>query len=264
MPYATNPDDGVRIYYEVDGDGSPILVHHGFTGSGRSFRSYGIGDPLRDDHQLIWADARGHGQSDKPHAADAYGLSQRAVDMVAVLDALDIRQAHFFGYSTGGTVGYGLAKYVPDRFSSFVIGGTLPFPKPPGLFDGMIEWFRTIDELGLAEYEADHRPLPAFQRSIIENNDLKALIADRQASSQFDDLSADLPSVTVPTLLFVGSEDTVQPNLQEETKRAASLMPNGEFLLVEGVDHMGLLGDLDFLMSRVKAFLQRVEADAVE
>jgi pimeloyl-ACP methyl ester carboxylesterase len=61
----------------------------------------GYVEALRPDYQLILVDARGHGASDKPHEPAAYALSLRVSDIVAVLDALHLSTAHFWGYSMG-------------------------------------------------------------------------------------------------------------------------------------------------------------------
>jgi pimeloyl-ACP methyl ester carboxylesterase len=109
MPYATN--GAIRIYYQLEGEGVPLILHHGSFASGSDWRDSAYSDALKRDHQLIMIDARGHGSSDKPHDPAAYDMASRVSDVVSVLDALEIRRAHFFGYSMGGWIGFGMAKY---------------------------------------------------------------------------------------------------------------------------------------------------------
>src|SRR5688500_7872208 len=71
MPYATT--DGLRIQYEVTGNGEPLVLYHGLTGSGERWRDTGYVTGLADAYRLILIDARGHGGSDKPHVQVAYG-----------------------------------------------------------------------------------------------------------------------------------------------------------------------------------------------
>src|SRR5215470_19323943 len=113
MPYAVN--QGVRIHYRVEGNGPPLVLQHGYTWSMAGWSRYGYLDALRAHHRLILVDSRGHGDSDKPHDPAAYELSLRVGDIVAVLDALDMPAASFWGYSMGGWYGFGLAKYAPER-----------------------------------------------------------------------------------------------------------------------------------------------------
>src|SRR5262245_8441026 len=127
MPYARN--GGVRIHYEVDGHGPPLVLQHGFTHSLKRWYMHGYVDTLRHDYQLVLVDARGHGGSDKPHDPDAYGLTAGVGDVVAVLDDLHLDRATFWGYSMGGRIGFGLAKYAPERITTFVIGGQHPYER---------------------------------------------------------------------------------------------------------------------------------------
>src|SRR5262245_39169739 len=99
MPYASN--QGVRIYYEVEGDGPPLILQHGSACSSAEWREMGYRDILRRDYQLILIDARGHGASEKPHDPAAYALPLRVADVTTVLDALALHHAHYFGYSMG-------------------------------------------------------------------------------------------------------------------------------------------------------------------
>jgi pimeloyl-ACP methyl ester carboxylesterase len=115
MPSANN--HGVRIHYEVEGAGPPLILHHGTFMSGADWRDFGYTDALKHDHQLILMDARGHGASDKPHDPAAYEIVALVGDVTAVLDDLHIRRADFFGYSMGGWIGFGCAKHIARQLS---------------------------------------------------------------------------------------------------------------------------------------------------
>lgn len=100
MPYADN--NGVRIHYKVEGEGRPLVLQHGSTSSIQAWYQNGYVEPLKPHYQLILVDARGHGDSDKPHDRALYALPLRVSDIVAVLDDLNIQKAHYWGYSMGG------------------------------------------------------------------------------------------------------------------------------------------------------------------
>src|SRR5260370_38821394 len=99
MPYADNGN--VRIHYQVEGEGPALVLQHGFTESVTDWYEAGYVEALRPDYRLILIDARGHGASDKPRDPDAYVLNRRVADVVAVLDALDIAKALFWGLLDG-------------------------------------------------------------------------------------------------------------------------------------------------------------------
>ena len=115
MPYADH--DGVRIHYHVEGSGPPLVLHHGYSGSLRHWRMNGYVDALRDEYQLIAVDARGHGESDKPHNVADYALATRSADVLQILDDLGIERALYCGFSMGGNVAYGLLTMHPERIA---------------------------------------------------------------------------------------------------------------------------------------------------
>src|SRR5688500_2280915 len=111
MPYATG--SGVRIHYEIEGQGPPLVIHPGFVSSLADWYAPGYVDALKGQFRLVLIDPRGQGASDKPHDPAMYGDAQRVADVLAVLDAERIARAHFLGYSMGGRVGYDLGLQAP-------------------------------------------------------------------------------------------------------------------------------------------------------
>ena len=125
MPYADN--QGIRIHYQIEGEGPPLVLQHGFTQSVRDWYLAGYVDALKPAYQLILIDARGHGGSEKPHDRAAYTWPIPVYDVLAVLDHLHLPCVHFWGYSMGGEIAYGLAKYAPERVGALLIGGSHPY-----------------------------------------------------------------------------------------------------------------------------------------
>ncbi len=119
MPFVDNND--VKIRYEVDGEGPPLVLMHGTTSRAEVWRRSGVVDALKSSYRLILIDARGHGESDKPDLPSAYLPEPKANDVTAVLDQLDIGSAHFLGYSMGGRLGFDLCLIAPERLRSDVV-----------------------------------------------------------------------------------------------------------------------------------------------
>ena len=84
MPYADN--DGIRIHYHIEGAGPPLVFQHGFSGSLVDWYANSYVEPLKAGHELVLIDARGHGQSDKPHDPAAYNdIGAGVNDVVSAL-----------------------------------------------------------------------------------------------------------------------------------------------------------------------------------
>lgn len=121
MPWSTSRNN--LIHYSVEGSGPPVILLHGLLSNAKSWKRWGFVDALADRYRVACVDSLGHGLSDKPSDATIYGLEGRARDVVAVMDDLGVEKAHVMGYSMGGWLSVGVAKYHPDRLSSLIVGG---------------------------------------------------------------------------------------------------------------------------------------------
>jgi pimeloyl-ACP methyl ester carboxylesterase len=112
----------VRVHYEVEGEGPPLVIQHGFTDSIQTWYELGYVDALKLEYQLILVDARGHGASDKPHQPESYKSGCNAANVVSVLADLGISRAHFFGYSMGAWTAFAMAQYAATHVRALIIG----------------------------------------------------------------------------------------------------------------------------------------------
>src|SRR5262249_6858112 len=128
MPYATAAD-GVRLYYETLGSGSPLLLVSGQASDHTLWD--GVRDDFAGEHRVIVFDLRGTGQSDKPEEPP-YTTHGFAQDAIAILDELGIARAHAYGVSMGGRVCQWLGIDFPDRLRPLVLGR-----RPPGTAHGV-------------------------------------------------------------------------------------------------------------------------------
>jgi pimeloyl-ACP methyl ester carboxylesterase len=259
MPYATN--DGVRIYYEREGHGPPIVFHHGFgraleewRGPGFEAREYDTA--LRDEYELILIDARGHGQSDKPHHPDDYAFDKRVADVTAVLDHAGVERPVFWGYSMGGGVGYAVLRYAPERFRAVVIGGAQPYRGDPTRLLARAETLRQRGVEGeVAELEqAAGRPFPEPLRTQLLSNDNEALAALDIAAANAPDFSEALANAPIPVLVYCGERDTVYA----DAHRAAAGLAHVTFIGIPDAGHLLGGGHLTFLAAHGRPFLTRV------
>jgi len=246
MPFVDNR--GVRIHYEVVGEGSPLVIEHGFSDSIETWYECGYVDALKATHRLILVDARGHGASDKPHVTSAYSKELQATDVVAVLDALETHRADYWGYSMGGRIGFALAQYAPRRFRCFVLGGAAGDGRSR-VGDGFRQ---AIRQGGIAAIPGLWKAaLPETLRARLLANDAEALEACRTDSLGFADV---LPTMTMPCLLYCGSADPIYP-IAEAT---VAEMPNTSFFTLPGLGHAEGLLRSELVLPRVTEFLDTV------
>ncbi len=233
MPYADN--NGVRIHYHVEGQGPPLIMQHGFSGSLHGWHDSGYVKPLKQEYTLILTDTRGHGLSDKPHDPKDFDMALKVGDVTAVLDDLNIDKAHYMGYSLGGRAGYGVAKYAPERFHSIIIGGMHPYGNKRGGGDtqSRIDLLKKGMEAYIAEAEAERGPMPPERRARMLASDPESLIASSIELRDFTGIEEVLPTMTMPCLLFMGEEDGLYP----DAKEAARHMPNVTFVSFPGLNH---------------------------
>ena len=251
MPYADN--GGVRIHFQVEGKGPALVLQHGFTESLVDWYEAGYVHALRSDYRLILIDARGHGLSDKPHHPDAYGLDRRVADVVAVLDALEIAKALFWGYSMGGWIGFGTAKYAQERFRALVIGGQHAYARS-------MEPLRQVVRRGIAEggeafvagMEEMFGPESAERKRRLLSADLEAYLALAQDRLGLEDI---LPTMPMPCCLYAGDMDSIYPKVEECSRH----IRGATFFSLPGWDHCEAYARSQLVLPRITKFLKTVD-----
>jgi pimeloyl-ACP methyl ester carboxylesterase len=126
--------DGVRIFFEVYGEGEPTVLFLP-TWSIIHSRTWKLQIPYLARHcRVVVFDGRGNGRSDRPEGAEAYAETEFAADALAVLDATDTERAFVVGFSLGGQRGLILAAEHPERVEGMAFIGptTALAARPPG------------------------------------------------------------------------------------------------------------------------------------
>jgi pimeloyl-ACP methyl ester carboxylesterase len=110
---------GFEMYYEVHGEGEPLVLLHGFTGTGRDWGLVFNMEALSRTYRLITPDMRGHGRSTNP--TGEFTHRQCALDVLALLDHLGIARCKAVGLSLGGNILLHIATRQPDRVEAMVL-----------------------------------------------------------------------------------------------------------------------------------------------
>ena len=255
MPFVDN--EGLKIYYEVEGEGAPLMLHHGLTSSHNSFKRNGYTEKLRKSYRLILIDARGHGKSDKPHEAKEYKLRNFVSDTVAVLNELGLEKSHFLGYSMGGSVGLGIGVYSPERFKSLMIGGwgmaETDSEEEVNRRKGFTDVLREGMDAVVAAMEGRGVDSSPERKKEILENDSEALVALSSVKEHVGFMDR-LPLVELPWLFYAGDQDY----LYERAKKTAEIIPNAQFVSLSGLDHSGASVHSELVLPHVLKFLASI------
>ena len=261
MPFATNPLDGCRSYYEdAGGEGPPVLFMYGLMDPVPAARALPLARRLEKHARIIYIDHRGHGRSDKPHEPGAYALETRVADVLAVIDDLGLERVHFVGMSWGARLGFALGEHAPERLHSLALNGNQPYAWDPdwhtvrtlntamaaareGGAEALLRWFE--DYIG--------RPLPRRERRWLLENDVAALDAAWCAALTEGAIAAGFSHWTTPCLIAAGDGD----EFHENARRAAAEIPTATFLSLPGHDHISALYEVDRLLPAVLRLIGR-------
>lgn len=259
MSYVDN--QGVEIYYEVVGDeGSPLVMQTGGGGDHEMWREGGYVDGLRDC-RLVLLDHRGHGRSGKPLGVEAHHVDRYVADVLAVLDALSIDRAAFWGYSAGTWTGYALAAAYPDRISALVASGVIS-PSDRDSLEGRAAAASDAAEVrsrGLGAVIADAQAeegmtFPRWFLRQMEETDREMFTLEVLGAAEWRGPWSLLPHITAPTLMLVGAlEDPDGDN-----PCAAALMPHARCVTFPALGHVGAYVRSDLALAEAVPFLREV------
>jgi pimeloyl-ACP methyl ester carboxylesterase len=258
MPFVEN--QGVRIYWDEQGKGSPILL---IMGLGYASCMWHRARPtLAERYRTLAFDNRGVGLSDVP--SGPYSIATMAADAAAVLDAAGVAAAHVFGVSMGGMIAQEFALQFPARTRSLILGCT----SPGGPFAIRAE-SKVIDILrirGMTPEQARTAILPYIydastrQSLIDEDVNLRrnwlptsvGYAAQLQAIRAWEAYSR-IAQITAPTLILHGRSDGLIP--AGNGKLIARRISSAKLLLPEHASHMFLTDQNIAALKEILAFL---------
>jgi pimeloyl-ACP methyl ester carboxylesterase len=229
------PVNGLRMYYEIIGDGKPAVFIHPVVSH------CGLIPGLTGNRQWIVMDLQGHGRTadiDRPMTCE-----QQADDIAALLKRLKIEQADFFGDSFGGTIAVMMAVRHPQLVRRVVShGGSLaPYPgtaadRPPADAD-FVKWQRE-------EYQKV-APDPK-QWPTLYDKATRSLFAWKGLSSD------KLKAIDAPVLIMCGDHDLIPVERCAEWSR---MIPNAQLAVIPDSSHFALFSEPGKLLPTVAAFL---------
>jgi 3-oxoadipate enol-lactonase len=259
MPYATV--NGVRLYYELEGDGQPVLLLHPI---GLDLTCWDAQVPaLVPCFRVLRVDLRGHGRSEVPPAP--YTLAGMAHDVHELLQKLETGPAHVMGLSLGGMVAQVLALEHPADVRSLVLADTVSTLSPEARA-AIVERGEAARRGGMAAVLDNTLArwfTPAFMQAPVVARCRERLLADNvegwagawQAISQVE-TQPRLAAVRVPALVITGEADLSSPPACAEAMAAA--IPGAQLHILPGAPHMAPLEQPGAFTAGVLPFLRSV------
>ncbi|WP_114936750.1 alpha/beta fold hydrolase [Mucilaginibacter endophyticus] len=228
-----NSFDGVKIYYEVKGDGFPVILVHGFSGTGEGWKKGQLyNDLLTAGYKVIILDQRGNGHSDKPHTDAGYANDAEAKDIMGLATSLGLKQYDIVGYSRGSIITSRV--FVLDRrVKKAVMGGMGDAYTNP-------EWPRRIHAYKALMGDTSFHDVDGMIK-YIRSNPFDELALAYQQKWQPSTSKQELAKVKIPVLLIDGTED--HDNGDEVALN--KLIPGSKLVHVPG-DHNSASRTADF------------------
>ena len=207
---------GLNLYYEIYGEGEPLLIIHGNGGSINNF-IYQI-PYFAKRYKVILADSRAQGKSaDK---GDSLSYEMMADDLNALLDTLQLKNCYVIGWSDGGINGLLLAMRHPDKVKKLAVTGANLWPDESAVDPFIYKWARN--------YYDSLKTLP-ITPNIKESIKLTHLLAFEPHIT-----TKQLQNIKCPTLVIGGDHDVILP---QHTMLIAQSIPNSYLWLLPNSGH---------------------------
>src|SRR3954468_20609138 len=225
--------DGVKIHYEVHGNGPTLLLTHGYSSTSAMWK--GQIEALSKHHKLVLWDMRGHGQSDYPGDPAAYSEALTVADIAALLDEVGAKNAIVGGLSLGGYMSLAFYRAHPDRVRALLIIDTGPGFKKD---DAREVWKKRAYDTGdrfdregseVLKYASRERSSVAHRHATGLAHAARGMLTQRDAR-----VIESLPDIKVPSLVVVGADDT--PFLAAADYMAAKI-PGAQKVVVPAAGH---------------------------
>lgn len=254
----------INMYYEVHGEGVPLVLIMGFTADHAPWEEQ---IPIYSkEYKVVVFDNRGVGQTDKPDIE--YTMRMMAADTVGLMDKLGIGEAHVAGLSMGGAIAQEVAINYPERVRSLVLHAT--WPKSDPYFARTLELLKMLvarephmsqvyqDILVFTPeyYNANQDRIRKMQEDTAKSeNPMPAYAVFRQADAIVNHNAEDrLYLIKAPTLITVGDQDIWTPLRFAKVLHAK--IPHSQLIIEKNAPHASLWEDPEGFAEMTLKFLR--------
>lgn len=242
--------DNLKIAYQVQGNGTPVVLLHGWGGEANSFKP--VFDHLSNSHQVYAIDLPGFGLSEIPHTA--WDATDYAKCLSGFFHKLNINRAHLIGHSYGGRISIVMASEEPQKVDKLILvdsAGIIP-PRTAKYYTKIYlsRIGKKIRKCGTAANKlADILARWAGSKDYQEAGPMKATLV----KSVNQDLRPLLPKIRASTLLIWGENDTDTPISYGKIMNQE--IPDSELIILKNAGHFSYLDQLPQFCNIVTNFL---------
>jgi pimeloyl-ACP methyl ester carboxylesterase len=241
----TVENDGARIWYAAYGSGQPVILLHGGMGNSGNW-GYQVPALVKSGYRTVVIDSRGHGRSTRDQRPYSYELM--ASDVMAVMDAVQFKQAALVGWSDGACTALILAAKAPERAAGvFFFGCNMD---PSGAKE--ITEFTPILRRCVSRHRQDYSRLSTTPDQFDAFAEAVGLMQRTQPNYSAEDLA----QIRVPITIVHSEQDEFIR--REHAEYLARSIPGAEFVYLEGVSHFAPLQRPVYFNAAVLAFLGKV------
>ncbi|MGZ3776153.1 MAG: alpha/beta fold hydrolase [Mucilaginibacter sp.] len=217
--------DRVRIYYEVKGNGYPVVLIHGFSGTSQGWKNGKLyNDLLSAGYKVIMMDLRGNGRSDKPHRDEAYANNAEAKDIMGLMRSLKVKSYDVVGYSRGSIIASSLM-VMDKKVNRTVMGGMGDAYTNP-------EWPRRIHAYKALMGDTSFHDVDGMI-NYIHSQHFDIIPLALQQKYQPSTSPKELARIKKPVLILRGTEDKEENNSETALQK---MIPGSKLVYVPG-DH---------------------------
>ena len=254
----------VDLAYDCTGDGFPLVLVHGYTGSSLDWS--GVVEALATERQVVTFDHRGHGESPNTGDAATYTFDQLVADMTVLLDDLELERFDLLGHSMGGIVSMRYALAHPERVRSLVLMDTAAGSAVDNaeMMRAGIEMVRTQGTSALYELlqgflgEGDAAEAQRVaMKTKLSQMDPVAFTELGDELITYPSILDRLPGLGIPTTVIVGVNDH---GLRGAADDLAATIPGAELVVIPDAAHSPQEENRDAWLVAVEGHLARVDA----
>lgn len=254
--------NGLEMYYEVHGEGQPIVLLHGaYMNIENNWAA--IIPTLAKDHQVIAVELQGHGRTTDRDTPITY--ENMAQDVAALLDHLKIEKTELFGYSMGGGLAIRFAIDYPERVTRIVAASAGYIYNDEVMGPDFIKMIDSITPEMFA-----NTPFETEYKRLSPNPEKFPVLVEKLKELDLNtfDWSADFAKISVPSLYIYGDADIVGLDYIAKHHKAAGGLVNGDMvglpktqlLVLPGTSHINVFfnpANVEIMKAVVPAFLKQ-------